>query len=935
MPGFAGLTAWIVAHLLDRAARWNDRRLIIFTEWEDTRRWLERRLKEAIDDTDRADERIARLHRHHRRRPARGDQAGVQCRSGAGAAAHPDLHRCGARRASTSRPAATTSSTSTCRGIPARLEQRNGRIDRKLQPAPRSSAATSATRSARRTSSSRRWCAKTEMIQRQLGSAGQVIAERIDRPADGRRHRRARRGSWPRRSSRRTTTRAVAAGAGPRWTRARPGALSKVEGGDRRPAPLPRARAQAGRRRARASSSRSSASPCRRAGSPLDEAARERVGERRRLRDRSAAPGVRPRSAWQDAFDDLRARAPRSARAAERWRRRVPPRAIAFEPPVQPDGRDADDVVQVHLEHRLVRRLLGRFLSQGFQSGLQPRLRHPRPGRAAARRAARAHRALRPGCRAPARGDHAGHRALDRGRPRHEAAAPARRARRGDHPRPARGRAASDAARPSDADRRACALVRPSGCDRPPADPRAALARGDRQAAERQLAERAEQEAASLAELLERQRRRIERPRPTSTTASSSCSRLDEAERRQLRADRAHWLRRLERIERELESEPARVRDGYRGARHAGSSPSASSISGRSPGERHGPDAQTIYRDPDLEWLDHVQPTGLVLSPTVIKERGLVPERQTGADSAAVAGLLSADDGPALPDPWRLLRATCSAGTRASSPARRAGRPARRSRRRASPSTTPRSPRLGGAGLRRATRPGSCWCASSPPAPTPTGAARPTAGRRRPHQRFERLLRETGVLAGVLLTDQELRLIYAPRGETSGWLAFPLRSLATVAGRPMLAGLKLVLDGFRLFNAPTDQRLRALLKASREAQAAVSTALAEQVLGALHELLRGLNAAEPRADPGPRRASARSTSTRACSAVLLRLVFILYAEDRDLLPSRTDGRCARALRRGLLGARPLRQADRGRRPQPRHHGRAPAAAGAGCWRCSA
>ena len=34
------------------------------------------------------------------------------------------------------------------------------------------------------------------------------------------------------------------------------------------------------------------------------------------------------------------------------------------------DGRDATDVVQVHLEHRLVRRLLSRFLSQGFQSRL-------------------------------------------------------------------------------------------------------------------------------------------------------------------------------------------------------------------------------------------------------------------------------------------------------------------------------------------------------------------------------------------------------------------------------------------------------------------------------------------------------------------------------------------------------------------------------------
>jgi hypothetical protein len=45
----------------------------------------------------------------------------------------------------------------------------------------------------------------------------------------------------------------------------------------------------------------------------------------------------------------------------------------------------------------------------------------------------------------------------------------------------------------------------------------------------------------------------------------------------------------------------------------------------------------------------------------------------------------------------------------------------------------------------------------------------------------------------------ELRLVYAPRGETSGHLKFPLRALSTVAGRSMLGGLKLLLDSFRLF----------------------------------------------------------------------------------------------------------------------------------------
>jgi hypothetical protein len=83
--------------------------------------------------------------------------------------------------------------------------------------------------------------------------------------------------------------------------------------------------------------------------------------------------------------------------------------------------------------------------------------------------------------------------------------------------------------------------------------------------------------------------------------------------------------------------------------------------------------------------------------------------------------------------------------------------------------------------------------------------------------------------------------LYAPRGETSSWVSFPLRSLATVAGDARR--LEVRARRLSLFNAPAEQRLRALLKESREGQAAVSTALAEQVRGALHELLRGFNAA--------------------------------------------------------------------------------------------
>jgi hypothetical protein len=229
------------------------------------------------------------------------------------------------------------------------------------------------------------------------------------------------------------------------------------------------------------------------------------------------------------------------------------------------------------------------------------------------------------------------------------------------------------------------------------------------------------------------------------------------------------------------------------------------------------PDVQAVNRDPDLEWLDLVKPRGLVLSATVVKERGLVPERQTGADSAAFAACLGGEDEPAVPEPWRLFEDILGWDARfvAGAP----GGPA-----------VPDD--LAFAVPEHDTTLHPDWAVQGFGEDAPwqllvrlelTGVDPDRRGEAdgweaSPHQRFERLLRETGVLVGVMLTDKELRLILAPRGETSGWLAFPVRSLATVAGRPMLAGLKLVLGRFRLLNAPSDQRLHALLKASRDAQ---------------------------------------------------------------------------------------------------------------------
>src|ERR1035441_2701762 len=156
------------------------------------------------------------------------------------------------------------------------------------------------------------------------------------------------------------------------------------------------------------------------------------------------------------------------------------------------------------------------------------------------------------------------------------------------------------------------------------------------------------------------------------------------------------------------------------------------------------------------------------------------------------------------------------------------------------------------------------------------------------HGRMERLLRETGVPAGLLFNGRALRLVSAPRGESSGWLEFRVSEMMQTAGRPISTALRLLLRESRLLVLPRDQRLLALLDASRKFQNEVSEKLSEQVLHALYELLRGFKAphdASGRGLFGDPLAERSDEVYRALLTVILRLVFLLYAEEREMLPS--------------------------------------------------
>ncbi|WP_316226738.1 Eco57I restriction-modification methylase domain-containing protein [Bradyrhizobium sp. SZCCHNS3052] len=303
-------------------------------------------------------------------------------------------------------------------------------------------------------------------------------------------------------------------------------------------------------------------------------------------------------------------------------------------------------------------------------------------------------------------------------------------------------------------------------------------------------------------------------------------------------------------------------------------------------------------QDETSEWLNYLQPEGLVVGANVLRETGVTPIRQTPLDTETAARALHLD--PEVPreqdrlfelhDAWGFFEQVLDwpAKLVAGSPGGPAVDPALTV-------TVPEHETLLSPDY------ALLWNGAAP-AGIPAQALvmlYPTLdadGRNQfeqgeweatPHQRLERLLRESNVGVGILITRNALRLIYAPRGETAGWLTWPLAALGRVEGRPMLAGLKLCLGRNAFFTGAPEQRLRKLLEASREAQNAVSEKLSGQVLGALYELLRGLHRA------APEQIEALATSDphhlyEGLLTLLMRLVFLLYAEDRDLLPSSTD-----------------------------------------------
>ncbi|WP_437603015.1 DNA methyltransferase [Sorangium sp. So ce590] len=184
--------------------------------------------------------------------------------------------------------------------------------------------------------------------------------------------------------------------------------------------------------------------------------------------------------------------------------------------------------------------------------------------------------------------------------------------------------------------------------------------------------------------------------------------------------------------------------------------------------------------------------------------------------------------------------------------------------------------------------------------------------------KFERLLRECRVPVGLLSNGHEIRLVYAPHGESSGWIAFRVADMASVSGRPIFDAFVMLLSRQRWFGVAAEQALPAILAESRKRNADVTNDLSRQVFEALEALLAGFAAADERDGTGALRDALERKDDPLYAGlltVLLRLVFLLYCEDRGLLPTEQP---LFAGNYSLLGLFDALQADFGKYPDTMH-----------------
>ena len=337
--------------------RWNERRVLIFTENViGTKRYLREMLEQAIAGSELADERIETID---------GQTVGakrkeIQRRFNADPASDPLrilLATDAAREGLNFQAHCTDLFHFDLPWNPGRIEQRNGRIDRKLQPAPKVRCHYFVLPQREEDRVLEVLVKKTETIKRELGSLSKVIDDDIERRL---------RGGIRHRDAKRLAREIEAADLDREKKRV---AAEELEAARERQEDL---KAQIERCRGLLERSRRwvqfSAEPFRDALSCSLELMGAAPLQQRHAEDGDAiwmfpplAGKAQADASWTATLDTLRAPRKTHQKLAE-WRQEAPIRPVIFEDA----GVLTDDTVHLHLEQRMAQRLLARFRAQGF-----------------------------------------------------------------------------------------------------------------------------------------------------------------------------------------------------------------------------------------------------------------------------------------------------------------------------------------------------------------------------------------------------------------------------------------------------------------------------------------------------------------------------------------------------------------------------------------
>lgn len=150
-----------------------------------------------------------------------------------------------------------------------------------------------------------------------------------------------------------------------------------------------------------------------------------------------------------------------------------------------------------------------------------------------------------------------------------------------------------------------------------------------------------------------------------------------------------------------------------------------------------------------------------------------------------------------------------------------------------------------------------------------------------PARRMARFCKSSGIRLGLVTNGERWMLVNAPEGETTGFISWYAHLWTD---EPLaLRSFRSLLGVRRFFGVEESETLTGMLEASKDYQAEVTDRLGDQVRRAVEVLIEALDKAD--ADTGRELLEGVSEERlyEAALTVMMRLVFLFCAEERDLL----------------------------------------------------